>query len=34
VFDEGSVFGNNAARWRYTASTRAISRLTVGVTYR
>ncbi len=34
VFDEGSVFGNNAARWRYTAVTRAISRLTIGVYYR
>jgi exodeoxyribonuclease-5 len=33
VFDEGSVFRHNAARWRYTAVTRAISKLTVGVYY-
>jgi exodeoxyribonuclease-5 len=33
VFDEGPVFRHNAARWRYTAATRAISQLTVGVFY-
>lgn len=29
VYDEGEVFRNDAARWRYTAATRAAERLTV-----
>jgi exodeoxyribonuclease V len=34
VIDEGAVFGTDAPAWRYTACTRAIKRLTVGVFYR